>query len=200
MAINGKRLFFVNTIAALAYLSCLIQWLLAVLPFASGLVRSDVFKTYVSDPSNQTIQPPSIDIGTPEIFSGVFVIIAIALAVGVLVFAVIMISRTPAAVGKTGAKLTHSAAEVVLPVITHHKKITPKKRGMLTARIVFNIKLALVVIPLLLVFVSPSDAFPAMSGDVLIFVAALCAGWSLCLFCLQTAIARILRVDLARIW
>ena len=157
MFANGKRLFLVNTIAVLAYVSCMMQWLLAVLPFAPGIVRSDVFKTYVSDPSRQAPQPASITTDTPEIFSGLFVVIAVVLVVGVIVAAVVAISRTPAAVGKTGAKLTHSAARVVLPVITHHQKITPKKRRLLTARIVFDVKLTLVVLPLLLAFLQPAQ-------------------------------------------
>lgn len=200
MLINGKRLFLVNTIAVLAYLSIIVQWLLAVLPFVPGLIRSDLFKTYLSNHDSPAQQSPSAEAVIPEIFSVLFIIIAIFLAVGVLVAGIIAISRIPAVVGKSGAKLTHSATEAVLPVITHHKKITAKNRRLLTARIVFDIKLALVVIPLLLALISPVDALQTMPRDVFIFIAAILAAWSLILFCLQIVVARILRVDLSRIW
>lgn len=200
MFANGKRLFLVNVIAVLAYLSVVLQWLLAVLPFVPRLAKSDLFKTYVSNLDGQAQQAPSMQIAHTEGYSWVFVVIAAVIGVIVLVTTIIAMKRAPATIGKTGAKLTRSAAEKVLPVFTHHQKITPQKRRLLTARIVFDIKLVLVVLPLLIAFVSPVDTFSAMPRDMFLFISAVIAGWSLLMVCLQLGFARWLRVDLSRTW
>lgn len=197
MSVNRQRLLLVNAIAVFAYLSCILQWLLATAPYIPSVIQSDLFETYVNNPSSQTAVPVA---PVSDMFSGLFVVIATLISVVVVVAGVIAIYRTPRAIGKTGAKLTHGAADAVLPVVTRHKKITPTKRRLLTARLVFDIKLVLVVVPLLLVLIAPPDAIQNLSHEVIVVVAAVLAAWSLFLFCLQVIVARALRINVDHIW
>lgn len=187
---------FLNIFGFLAYLSCLFQWALVILPFLPGILDSDVFHTFV--PSGESEAKP--DIPSPEVLPDwlIFIIIAI-IAVGVIIVTVLAFGRLPRAVGQTGQKLTRSAAEYAIPIVTHHAKIPEKKRRALTARIVFDIKLAVLTLPLIVLLIVPLPE-TTVAPQVLVLVAALAAGWSLFLFCLQAMLARVFKVSLDRLW
>lgn len=186
-----------NALGFLAYLSCLFQWAFVIIPFLPGVIDSDVFQTFVPSGTPgasveiQPIQSPLPNWLAPVIVGGITLI--------VMVVTVITLARLPRAVGKTGQKLTRTAAEHVVPVVTHHAKLPEKKRRALTARIVFDIKLAVVALPVIILLIVPIPE-TAIPSQAITFVVALAAGWSLLLFCLQVVFARALKVPLDRLW
>lgn len=186
-----------NALGFLAYLSCLFQWALVVLPFLPGLLDSDVFHTFMPSgpPSEVVVYAPS-----PQAFPNwlVFTLVAV-IVLAVVVVTVRALARLPRAVGHAGQSFTRTAAEHVIPLVTHHATLPEKKRRALTARIVFDIKLVLLALPLIIVLVVPLPD-TSISRQLLMVVVAVAAAWSLLLFCLQAACARLFKVSLDRLW
>lgn len=187
---------FLNILGFLGYFSCLLQWALLLLPFLPGMLDSGVFRTFMpSGPSETVVSAPS-----PPVLPNWLVFIVVAAIVLAVVAATVMaLARLPRAIGQAGQSFTRTAAEHVIPLVTHHATLPEKKRRALTARIVFNIKLAVLALPLIIALVVPlPDA--SISRQLLLVVVALAAGWSLLLFCVQAACARMFKVSLDRLW
>lgn len=188
-----------KTLAVLGYASCIFQWMLATVPYLPSLLKSDVFHTDVTSDIPRVMPQPS-PIATPSLLPDwLIVALAVIIAVAMVVFAVISIASLPKMIGTTGQKVTHRAAEHITPIIVHHQKVSPKKRRMLTARVVFDLKLAATTIPVIVVLVGPRTN-ALIPHDALLLLSALAAGWTLLLFCSQVIVARALRIDLSRLW
>ena len=185
-----------NALGFLAYLSCLFQWTLAILPFLPGVLDSDLFVALTPSPTVPGRMDSAPEQTLPDWLT-FFIIAGITLIV--LVVTVVAITRLPRTVGQGSQKIIRSAAEHVLPVVTHHTKLSKKKRQLLTARIVFNIKLAVLTLPIIILLVVPVPE-TAVSRQALLLIVGLAAGWSLMLFSVQALLARRSHVSLDKLW
>ena len=185
-----------NALGFLAYLSCLFQWVFVLLPFLPGVLDSDVFHAFIPLGTSDT----SVNVQPAQQLPNwlIFIIVAV-ITLAVVLVTIIALARLPRSVGKTGQKLTRTAAERVIPVVTHHAKLPEKKRRALTARIVFDIKLAMIALPIVLLLIIPLPE-TTIPSQAITLVVALAAGWSLLLFCLQVVFARAFKVPLDRLW
>ena len=187
-------------LAVFAYISCVLLWLVALLPYGPGIIESDSFETFVP---SETSQPVVVPAEPTQAFLPqwlLFVIVA-ALVAGMLVAVVISLKSAPKAIGQTGQKFTHHAAEAIIPVITHHRPLPAKKRKLLTARIIFYLKMAIIIIPLIVAVLAPTpDISEHFTRELLLVVVGVLAGWSLFLFCLQLIGARLFRVSYDTLW
>jgi hypothetical protein len=107
--------------------------------------------------------------------------------------------KLPTTIGKTGEKLTKGASQYLVPAISHHAKLTPKKRRQLTARVVLIVKVALCVVPVIVVALS-FNVTGAISYDAALIVAALLAAVALFLLSTQLLFAKLLKVPLKDTW
>lgn len=179
-----RKTRLVNTLGAFGYLSVLFQWLWAVVVFLPTLIDSDLGNWVTPQSGGQSA--PVFAIEQPPL---ILTIIVIAITVLMLVVAVIALIRLPAQVMKTGKKITHTPAEALVPVVTHHKKLSKDKRKRLSARIVRIIKLSLCLVPFV---ISCSAYFIVLdlSYEIVVILAAAMAGLSLFWFGSQYTLAR----------
>ena len=138
----SKRLFVVNFLGTLFYLSCLLQWMWAVLPYMPGIIRfTEMFRSPMgaSAPAQEVAAS-----GPPSLFLLVIALAATAIIIGLTLYILI---KFPVTVAKSAQKITQNASARIVPIITHHAKLPDKKRKLLTARVAAYIKLTALYTP-----------------------------------------------------
>ena len=154
-----KHLLFVNTCGVLGYISCILQWLWTAALFLPALLQNDSVR-HLFIPDQQDLTPQHIQplpAGDANIF---MMIVAIIVTLVVIIAAGIILARLPIALAKTGKKAITSTSHVVVPIITRHQVLAPKKEKQLNALVQKYIKFAACVLPIILLafmYVVPVD-------------------------------------------
>ena len=190
MRIQSKRQLLVNTFGTFGYISLILQWLWVSVLFLPQLFENEKVKDFFMPPTNIT-QVPSIELHAPPLLATV---LAITITIAVLIITMVILTRLPIAVSKTGKKTVLSTAEKILPVITHHQKLPAKKKRQLTVQIIRIVKFVFTLLPFLLlvlvVFVPTS-----LPDEIVMFVGGFLALTTLVWFSLQYGLAKILRIE-----
>jgi len=194
MAHHPLKSLLLNTLGALAYLFCLLQWLWTVALFLPLLLKSDFMKQFVQPP----VAPAPV-VSQPAEMSVAGIIFVAAVAVVMILLTIYIVIKIPAVVGKTGSKLTHKATALALPVVTQHKELPKKRRLQLTARLLFITKIILCILPFGVLFLANTQTGD-VTRDIAMIIGAVTAFFSLGLFGLQAVSARLLHVDYKQIW
>ena len=145
---TSRALAVANTFGTLGYLSLVIQWawtgLILAYPIIMKANHGDLWwlspncRTHESTPA----QPIDLGFATPAVS-----FLAIVIAIVIVVVSV---------VGKTGAKLTQTAADAIIPVVAHAKDVPKAKRKRLSFKIIVALKCTCTVLALaLLLFARP---------------------------------------------
>ena len=192
------KTILVNTAGTLFYLSCLVQWLWATLPYLPGVVHFLNSLQQPTTPQDAITLPTlsTVSNAPPSWVLLLFGAIMTAAVIGATIYALIKI---PTGVGKVGAKMTRSASSKIVPLVVRSKPITKKKRRQLTARIVIDIKLALCVLPICvtaLSFLVETDLY----YDITMLVAAVLGVMTIIVLCIQTALIKLLHVPSEKAW
>lgn len=194
MATISKRALLANTFGTLGYLSCLLQWLFVSLLYLPLLLDNKQLKSFLLP---EPVQQPTRVITTsePSVF---LIIVAIVFTVLMLLFTIYLVLRAPFAIARTGKNITKKTAEAIVPLVVHHRPLSPTKKRLLTVRLIKIIKLVLVVVPLL---ISLSALFVSLtlSQDITLFVGASLAIGSVIWFSLQYLSAWALKVRLEKL-
>ena len=192
MASFSKRLAVINTFGTLGYLSLSIQWLWAVITVGYPLISSDL--KFIL-PQNTAPEAPPPNLG---IFSPIASIVAIIATIIVMIVTIIVIVRLPRTVGKQAASVTHRTAEVILPAVTHRKKLPKKQRVQLSYKIVVSLKILLTLLPIAGLFIaSPTTG---LTPSVVLAVGLFCAVLTCIYFGSQLGLASTLRVNREDVW
>lgn len=161
--------FIVRFLSGCAVLSCLVQWTWTLLVLAYPFFNSDVGKLFLP-PKPTTPQPTISPIQLPNsielIIMGAVVIFALALCVIALIW-------VPREASRTAEKTSQKTAKVLVPIITHHQRLSAKETRRLTARIIWWIKFILVLMPFALLLLTPLFSNPIDTRITLIFGAIL---------------------------
>jgi hypothetical protein len=189
-----KRLLVVNIFGGLFYLLCLMLWLWSVLPYLPKLIS---LATKLQPVAEQPRVVHATNIQLPTVPS---VIIMSVVVIAILAITAYVLVKLPVTIGRTGKKLTKGASEYLVPVISHHAKLTPKKRQRLAVRVSIDLKLALCTLPVVVAALSVTTTAPSISYDLVMLVAAVLALVSLMLFMVQLALAKMLHVPLQDLW
>lgn len=190
MSVQSKRQILVNIFGTFGYISLVLQWLWVSVLFLPQLLENEPVRDFFMPPTDVTSAPP-FEFHTPPLLATT---LAIAITVVVLTVAVVVLLRLPTTISKTGKKATLKTAEKIVPVLAHHKKLSPKKKRQLTVQAIRILKFTLTVLPfllLLLVAFIPTS----LSDAVVIFVGAFLALGTLAWFSLEYALARIFKID-----
>lgn len=182
-----------NVFGVLGYISLLIEWV-----WLACIVAYPVVKDGRLDWLMPTSNPESVTMFAPAPPSAAAMIIGIVVTILCLGVVLYSLYTLPRSIGKVGAKITHAAADSVLPVLTHRRKITKKLRRKLTLRTITTIKFLLLIAPVLIVFIVPS--FSALSKDIVTFTTAFLAAWAFVYFLVQLAITQIAKLSPDHIW
>lgn len=184
----------VTFLGGLGYLSVILQWLWAGMIVLPVLLKNDTVRLFLL-PQHTSHPAPSVTTGSLSLLS-LFVAIVVT-AIVVLVSVVILI-RLPLMIAKTSHKAVAKTSNFVLPVVTHHKRLTPAKKRRLRTEIIVGLKLTACVAPLLLLGVS--FFIPPPLAIELVFVVGLwLALSSLVWFGLEYLVAKLLKLPLGDI-
>jgi len=201
MRVKNKRLFLVNLLGVMGYVVLTLQWMWLLVVALPGILRSHLFTFFVPQSQQQTSasMPSGIEQSDGAVDSSVLLVLAVLIVAAILGLTIYALRRAPKTIGETGRKITQGTAEHIIPVLTHHAKLSPAKRRFLTARIAFDVKLGLLALPVGLVYiVEPS--LPGVSHEVARFGEAILAFMTLILICVQVGVAKTLRIELSHLW
>lgn len=141
----SKRLFVVNFFGTLFYLSCLLQWMWATLPYMPGIVR---LAEMLQGPKDAPAPIQEVAASEPPSLLLLFIaVVATTIIIGLTLYVLI---KFPVTVAKSAQKMTQNASARIVPIVTHHARLPEKKRRRLTARIVVYLKLIICVLPVIL--------------------------------------------------
>lgn len=147
-----------------AYISICFQWLWVLALGLPPLIEAGIFDSFttseVAPPTNSPINDPPSPLLT--IGAGIVTIIF-------LIITVVVIIKLPKAVAQTGETIVHQTAEVIVPVITHHKKLPAKTKRALTQRLTNLLRSMLVLLPLVAALFLP--AVESISRDIILIIA-----------------------------
>lgn len=193
----SKRVAVVNTIGVFFYLTCLFQWAWSALPYMPGIIQFlDMFQSKPDQPVSHVNAPSLISSApTPLVW-----IIGTLITIAILSLTIYILIKLPISIAKSGQKLTQKTTSYILPAVSRHVKLTPKKRQRLTARIIIDIKIALSVLPVILglcVYFLPESA---LGYELTAFIVAVLGISSLCLLSLQVVMIRWLKPAPHAIW
>lgn len=130
--------------------------------------------------------------------SPVVFIVAVITTLLVLALTVITLVSLPKTIGNSGAKTTHTVAHVIIPTVTHHKKISKKRYISLSYRIVIGLKYMMTVLPLALLAFAPTIA--SLSQKIIIAVGLIAASFTVFYFSIQILLVVLLKVEKKRVW
>ena len=169
------RRLFAQLFLAIAYIAVTLQWLWVLTIGLPPLVETGVFDSFSSH--RQAEQPVASTAAGPSPFLAV---VAGVITLLFLAITIIVLIKLPKTISHTGETLVHKASEVVIPVITHHKKIPAKKQRVLSQRVMMGAQLTLVVIPLLISFFLPP--IQTITSQIITTLAIWLAGISIICF------------------
>ncbi len=189
---SKRRPFFAQTIAnmsgLLGYASVLLQLLWVMIVFLPGILKSDIFKD-IFLPQPAEVQPIHEQ--------GALVSQSPLLVIGVGIVTIVMIMLTlylllkiPSVISKSGHTVTNEIANAAVPMITHNKKVSAKKRRALTFQLSFFVKFLFVVLLYTLIYI-PSDTASSLDGGIIWAVGTVFAAGSLVWFCVQYSLTKL---------
>ncbi|MBC7512353.1 hypothetical protein H7142_01675 [Candidatus Saccharibacteria bacterium] len=153
------------------YISLIFEWLWVVVVGVPPLIKTGAFDILMNPTDTSTT------ISTETVAISPLTTIAVgAITMILLAFTVVVLIRIPKAIVETGERIVHQAAEVIVPVVTHHKPLPAKKRRMLSRRVMCSIQISASVLPALISLILPANE--ELSRPIIITVtlwlAALC--------------------------
>ena len=190
----AKRVAVANIFGTLGYLSIIFQWGWSLLLLCYPLISAHPELLLPSAPAPSSPQAAEI----APAFTPVMTIVAAAVTLLMLIATVIVLARLPKAIGKKAATLTKTAARAVIPVVTHHKKISKQQRKKLSYKLSLSIKAIVLILPLvMLLFVDTSGTIPSLAAWSVGLFCALC---SFVYFAIQQMIALIGGISRDQLW
>lgn len=133
------------------------------------------------------IVPPTGD------FSPLTIIPIAVIAVSMVAVAIYSIIKMPSAISKVSQKVTQTTAENLAPIIirAQHKKITKKNRFAMTARLIMEIRVFLIITPIALTYASRFTSEPPIDADIAIIVVTTLASLSALFFVTQYLLSKL---------
>lgn len=177
MNTRSLRMTSITVLRFLGYISCALGWLwLAVIGLPPLIDSGAINMLLPSEPTPQPTAPDQTQSGLSPIASLTVGIITLLM----LAITFLILWRLPRTVVRGGDKIVEATTETVLPVVTHHKKLPPKRRRELSRRLAFIIQVSATVLPLIIVMLLPTPA--VLSREIVVIVGANLAGVGLLFF------------------
>lgn len=194
---RAKCASLVSTFGVLGYLSLCFQWLWAGVVLLPLLMENQMIYDFLVPASSEP--GPAKQLPIAEGFSPLLLVASVAITVVVVLVSVVILVRLPIAIAKTGKKTVQTAAESIVPLITHHQPLPPKKKRLLTFRLIKLVKLIACLAPLLLLGLALPFIGGKIPGEVIMFVGALMGIASMVWFGLQYGLAAAFRLPAEKI-
>lgn len=183
--------FIANTAGAVGYLLVVLGWLWATVFLVTSVEFLENFTQNRQTESYSELTLPTMSIPDP-----VVVIVAIVVTVVMVGISVFAVYKIPAESIKQSSRVTKSSAENLTKLVERSKPLLVKKHQLLTRRLIVYIKLALAIIPTLivagLVLFTPNDM--QLSPGLAMMITAGTSLLALVFFATQYLAARLLKV------
>lgn len=180
-----------NIFGTLGYMSLIVQWLWAGLTLGFPLFASKEFQTIFLPEPTTPVEPTVSSVSIPEPIAIILMVLASLFAIAISIYMVLAVPRT---IGKVGKKVTVKSAETIAPYVTHHKRISDKRKKTLLERITWSVKAALLALPVLALLI-PVSSDLGLTNEVVIGVGLTCAGFTLTWFGLQFLVVKLGALD-----
>ncbi len=155
------------------YISVILQWMWTFIVFLPALIDSGFFKLFMAP--EQPVPAPTEPLAPSAGVEPLAIAFALLITALIIIATIIFFIRLPKAVAETGEKTVKKTATKIVPIVTHHKKLSKKKQQQLTERTIYIIQLSLIGAPLLLLIViglwAPSPLDPEVTRAVGTFLA-----------------------------
>jgi len=187
-----------NFFGALGYLSCSLQWLWAVLLYASLIKMLALFFTPVAD--NSIVAPVSAPTSSnPNIFLIIFSAIVV---ITMILLTIYIFIKIPMTIIKSSKKVVHEAADNVAPILlkVQHKKDTKKNKIKLAPLLVVFLKVILITTPIVLSFMSQFIQEQTIEFYVAMYASIWLAGFSFAFFIFQYSIGGLFSIKRQDLW
>ena len=195
MNTSNKLVFkqkFTNFFGGLGYISCTLQWLWAILLYASYIFGIITFLTPAPSPQVVEVLPV-----TSQTTSPLILVIGAIVTVTAVVLTVFIIIKMPSTIAKTSQKFVRKSAESMAPSLLHiqKKKDTKRNKIKLTYGLVLTIKIILMIIPVVLSYTSRFIEYQSLDSFIAIYVGLFLAGISLVFFGIQYILIKLLLIN-----
>ncbi len=181
-----------NFFGGLGYASLLLQWLWFGLTALFPLVANwDVKNSFLMHSSESTTAAPSASMAMPGWLGIVLTIFALVFTIGLTIFAIIAIPKT---IGKTGRTVTQGTANLVIPKLEHHHKMTVPQKRKLRFEITWSVKLVLWLIPLA-ALLFPFQNPEGLTEDHVVVLSFFTASFTLFWFLIQFVIVKLAHIS-----
>jgi len=188
---NTFKKHVVNFFGGLGYFFCSIQWLWGVLLYSSWIEKLIILMNSGID--NPVVKStPAIDSG-PNIF---LIIIGAIITMTMIGLTIYILIKMPSTIAKTSQNFVHKAAETSTHIVLQiqHKKETKKNRIKLTPRLIFILKIILVILPIILAITSQFVEKQMLDYHIAIYASVWLAIISTVLFTFQFVLASVLSI------
>lgn len=148
----------------IAYLSTTMQWFWIAVLLLPDLLRSDFF-TSLNEPSTSA---PVIRFEPVEV-SGFGLWLIGGITIAMVALTIYIVYKAPKNILHGSDAIVRESARVSLPLITHHSKLSERKRQSLSKKLILVIQLALSIIPGVLSMFIP--AMGEISRDIIVIIA-----------------------------
>lgn len=191
---NEPAIRTANVLATLGYLAAIIEWAWVLLIALYPVLESKSTILFPDSSAGQAIPPVDI----PIEFSPLVIFVAVIFTTFVVLTIVWLIVRLPKSVGQKSAEISQKVVQSTIPVITHRKKISTKKRQKLSYKIALSIKAVLVILPIIILIFASGNS--PLTRDIAWAIGWILAGFTALYFAIQTLIVRLSRLDTTKIW
>ena len=187
----------VNLFGALGYLFCVLQWFWVTILYFSVIQTAITFT--IPDTNQHAAQISVPQFTLPDPVMGWVLGSITAIMIAVTIYALVSM---PAKTVKASSTIVYKAAQTMAPVAikAQHKKDTRSLRAKITPRLVFFLKLLLIIIPTVLTFASGILQEHPIEYSIVTIIGCGLALFSLVSFTAQYVVSRLLRVKVQELW
>jgi hypothetical protein len=154
-----QRSRFARFFNGLGYLALYVQCAWLFLLFLPAIMDSKILVPHDTQPA------PSSASHVVESFDPMLsLFLATIIAITVIIFTVYALAKSPRIATDTGEDVTTRAADLVLPLVARHRKLSQKKRRELSLRVQYFIKTGLCILMFLLILTTAFVNAPLSLG------------------------------------
>ncbi|MFZ1600534.1 MAG: hypothetical protein WAT31_04085 [Candidatus Saccharimonas aalborgensis] len=195
MGTTEKRPVYANAFGAFGYVFLVFSWLWSTLIVGYSSLSTQNITWLIPKNADQPIgtsEPSSLVSGPVAITIGLVVTIFIVLTTLYVFIAL------PKSIGKRGSTVTRKAASLIVPIVTHHQPLPETRRVFLTSRIIMVLKSIACLLPVTALLVFPNTT--TLSYEVVLICSLFFSLFTVALFTVQYALARLLHIPRELLW
>ena len=127
-----------NIFGTFGYLSLAIQWLWVFVIFIPPLIANPTIKSFITPEKTDQAVAPSFTINADSLLMTIIAVIVTLIVLGITL---VVLVKLPLAIARVGQKSVETVTSNFVPIVSHHKPLSPAKKRIITSRIKILVKL-----------------------------------------------------------